>query len=453
MTYPLGAWALRTLRTIFKKRVSSSSIPELTSPEEHLWNPDAGTTGITAVKSQFLIAAKQVAADLGVDWKEVQHDVYDTNPNELMFTASGQTHSGIPSFNFVVSCKVHDSQRTEPKSYIRAGIEIEYEHATKWDIDDDITSMVGHPNYLIRWAGWAIHNFNLEHNPVNLKSRIGYHAIEVYGGDREDWSLTQFELLMKGLQSSRSKVTVLRLRHVSKNNWYRSYSYAIWAESGKWPGLWIFFYNMGGLDSGGWYSCYKWVEETIAELGNNVTVETHDINDRALVHFLLREDTLFRRSIHLSPFEPESLYPSLSLSDMFFSESDLGREAVETYKKAEDSFFVGDFEGALRDLRAAVQDALENTVQRQGIDISGIKDLDITKLVGMLVKADKLDGKLTSWFGAFTSFANLASHRTYPAEKELSNPQIRLRVLGTFVLGRHLLQEIGYCVKPTNHLT
>jgi hypothetical protein len=220
----------------------------------------------------------------------------------------------------------------------------------------------------------------------------------------------------------------------------------VWAESGKSRGLWIFFYNIGGLDSGGWHGDYEFVEGTIAILGKNATVENHDMKDRALINFLLRNDTLFLDSISLSPFEPESLYPSLSLHS--FSESELGHDAFETYKKAEASFIAADYEGALRDLRAAVQGALEYAAERHSIDVSGIKDPDVTNLSGILVNSGKLEGRLIPWFGAFTAFANLASHRAYPTEEELKSPRIRMRVLGTFVLGRQLLREIEYCVKP-----
>jgi len=424
----------------------------VTSIGENEWDPDAGTRGITAVKSQFLVAAKQVALDLGVNWGTVQRDEYDTNPDEFLLTASGQADSGSPSFDFVVTYRAEELHttiqaiRTEP--YVHASIEIEYVHATKFDLDEDLTPMVDQPNYLIRWAGWAIHKFNLKHNPVDLKSRIGWNSIEVYGGDRCDESLTQFGLLMKGLQASSSKVTVLRLRHVSNVDWYRSYSYALWAETEKWPGLWVFFYNLGGLDSGGWYSQYQWVEQRIADLGTHVNIETYDIEDEDLARFLLREDMLFRNSLHVDCFELESLCPVTPS----FVESDLGKKALETYMKAEESYWAEDYSGALRDLRAAVQDALENAVQRHNLDVSDIQNVNITKLAAKLVNERKLQGELTSWFGAFTSFANLASHGSYPTQEDLRNPQTRMRVLGTFVLGRQLLREIEYCVRLTGPL-
>jgi hypothetical protein len=358
----------------------------------------------------------------------------------------------VPNFGFSVSYKVKSLPETGDNPYVRADLEIEYERQMKWYIRKDITSMVNHPNYLIRWAGWAMHNFNLEHHPLDLERRIGESGVEVYGGDRLDESLTQFGLLVKGLRGSGSKVTVLKLRHVSEEIWYRSYSYAIWAETeearGLPRGLWIFFYNIGGLDSGGWYGDYKWVEKTIATLRKDVTVETHDVPARALINFLLRKNILFLRSIRLSPFEPESLYPLLSLPGSSFSESELGHDAFETYKKAENSFFAADYSGALRDLRAAVQDALEHAAKRLTIDVSAIEKPDVTNLAGLLVSKGKLEGRLTSWFGAFTSFANLASHGTYPTEIELQNPAVKMRVLGTFILGRQLLREIEYCIQP-----
>jgi hypothetical protein len=55
---------------------------------------------------------------------------------------------------------------------------------------------------------------------------------------------------------------------------------------------------------------------------------------------------------------------------------------------------------------------------------------------------------LTEWFKAFTSFANLAAHGGFPSKADWENPHIRMRVLGTFVLGRRLLIELDYCLHP-----
>ena len=65
-----------------------------------------------------------------------------------------------------------------------------------------------------------------------------------------------------------------------------------------------------------------------------------------------------------------------------------------------------------------------------------------------LVAANVLEQRLTTWFQVFASIANLASHGGYPNETELLNPQVRLRVLATLVLGRQLLIELKYCIRP-----
>ena len=43
---------------------------------------------------------------------------------------------------------------------------------------------------------------------------------------------------------------------------------------------------------------------------------------------------------------------------------------------------------------------------------------------------------------AFSSVANIASHKDFPSKKELDNPRLRERILLTFYLGLHLLDEL-----------
>jgi DNA-binding ferritin-like protein (Dps family) len=246
---------------------------------------------------------------------------------------------------------------------------------------------------------------------------------------------------MKGLQASNSRVTVLKFRHVDPNVWYRSYSYAIWAET-KISGLWVFFCGAGGLDSGGWYGDYKQIEQLIHDLGENVTVKDFDIKEQDLERFLLRKGIGFD-SLDSRDFDLESFH-----QDELFSLNSLGQEVSEAYKKLDESFWKGDYAGALRDLRAVVQDALEYVAEQRGVDVSGIREPDVTSLAGKLVGANVLDGRLTPWFQSFASIANVASHGTFPTEADWLNPQIRMRVLGTFVLGRQLLIELKYCLSP-----
>jgi len=405
-------------------------------------DPDSGGKRIDAVKSQFLLAVTQIASDLGIDVANVKYDSIEREDDpEFFFDAFGGASSGIPSFEFSVNNVRGFGPNRELELY--ATITIEYEQqAPAFAFKQDITSMVGRRDFLIRWAAWALHNFNLDHHPPNLESRIGDVYVRVCGLPQSMHPTgTEFQLLMKGLQAVNSKVIVLKFRHVDPGNGDRSYSYAIWAET-EFSGLWIFFCKAGSLDSGGWHQSYIRIEGLIHDLGANVTVENYDMRYRDLERFLLRRGAGFD-SLYSGDFDLESFHQS----ELFLLDS-LGREVSDAYKKLNESFWKEDYAGALRDLRAVVQDALEYVAQQRGVDVSGIREPDVTNLVGKLVGANVLDGRLTSWFGAFASYANFASHGTFPSNADWLNPKIRMRVLGTFVLGRQLLIELKYCLPP-----
>jgi hypothetical protein len=138
---------------------------------------------------------------------------HDHDP-EFFCDASGEASSGTPSFTFLVR-KRFQSGGPDRELKLQVALEIRYEeHATPFEFDQDITSMVTHPNFLIRWAGWAVHNFNLQHHPPNLDSLIGQNHVRVYSMPRSSYpTQAEFQLLMKGLHASNSKVTVLKFRH------------------------------------------------------------------------------------------------------------------------------------------------------------------------------------------------------------------------------------------------
>jgi hypothetical protein len=405
-------------------------------------DPDNGEKRIDAVKSQFSLAAKQIASDLGIDVANVEYDSIEREDDpEVFFDARGGASSGIPSFEFSVKSAFRGFGPNR-ELRLRAMITIEYEqHAPAFAFEQDITSKVGHQDFLIRWAAWAVHNFNLTHHPPNLESLIGDVYVRVCGLPQSlHPTETEFQLLMKGLQVSNSKVTVLKFRHVDPGNGDRSYSYAIWAET-EISGLWIFFCKAGGLDSGGWYQSYKRIEGLIHDLGANVTVKNFDMRYRDLERFLLRRgagfDTLYSGDFDLESFQHELL-----------SLDSLGGKVSDAFRKSEESFWKEDYAGSLRDLRAVVQDALEYVAQLHHIDLTSVKDPDVPNIAGKLVGANVLEGRLTPWFQSFASIANLASHGTYPTEADWLNPRIRVRVLCTFVLGRQLLIELQYCLPP-----
>ena len=53
---------------------------------------------------------------------------------------------------------------------------------------------------------------------------------------------------------------------------------------------------------------------------------------------------------------------------------------------------------ALRDLRALVQQALENLEKFKGIEFETLKDPDINKFAALMIEKKVLEGRLHSWF-------------------------------------------------------
>ncbi|MGH9923222.1 MAG: hypothetical protein ACRD38_10755, partial [Nitrososphaerales archaeon] len=124
------------------------------------------------------------------------------------------------------------------------------------------------------------------------------------------------------------------------------------------------------------------------------------------------------------------------------SEEAFGRDFVEAYSKFEERYAAKEYPQALRDLRALVQHALEISCQKKDIDISNMKEPDINKISGLLISNNVIDGRLQSWFHAFSSIANQAAHRVFPSNKDLERPNLTQRITVTFQLGTQLISEL-----------
>lgn len=396
------------------------------------WNPDTGTGGLDAVPKQFLTAVKQVSSEVGVDWEAVRYNVYDTNPGEFLFTSNGRSAMRNVEFDFYAKWITEDFYEKGTKPSIRTGIEINFDH-TRFELDQDLTSMVNHTNYLIRWAGWAIHCYNLEHHPVNLETCLGQNLIHLYGAPRERYpTMTEFRLLMMGLKSGNTKVNVLKFRHVDSGNWYRSYSYGIWAQdSPDGEGLWVFFCRAAGLDSGGWYGNYTEIEKLIQDLGDNATVLNYDIRLKDLEPFL------FKRSIESSEFY--SLYAPKSatvetpeyLFDVFVSHPEITKVSKQLF--GEGHYPQSIFEACK---------ALNKLVQSK----SGRGDLDGRELMSTVFKLtnpilalntirnqserDEQEGFMFLYMGAMEGIRNPGAHEI----QQLRDPRRALEYLGLISL-------------------
>jgi len=399
---------------------------------------------ISIARSRFVSAAKQIAADLGIEGGTINHDADDRDDdnNEFFWEASGAGVSGLPSFVlFLQRTYVGSDANREPSFHV--SLEVSYAEYTKpFEFDMDITATWEHPG-LVRWAAWAIHNFRLRHDPTKLESLFRDDYIRVCGVPKNRFpTLTELQLLMRGLQASNSSVAILKFRHVSVTDWYRSYSYAIWAETlaRGGSGLWVFFCDASGLDSGGAHGDYEFIEELIRDLGKRVTVKHYDVEYPVLERFLLRKGRSFNSYDYSFSLE------SLHRSELDFLEDEFGDEIAAVFCKSENSFWDRDYPGALRDLRAVVQDALVYVAKAWSVGLEEVSKPNIYQIAQKLIKTRVLDTRLAPWFEAFSSFANIASHGNFPSENDWKDPNTRARVLATFVIGRQLLLEMKYCL-------
>ena len=399
---------------------------------------------VEGLKSQFDPAARQIALDLGIDTEtlELAKKEYEGQA-DFFFRASGTSPSG-PSFIFNVDLEYEGSAaRINPE--VHAYLEITYEeYAPPFHFEQDIASMCGHPKFLERWAAWAVYTFHLRHKPINLENLFGDDYIRVWGAPLEPWpTMSEFKLLMRGLQNS-GPVTILKLRHVSDDFWDRSYSYAILADSIASQGLWIFFCDSSGLDSGGAYKHYRRIEQLIVDLGEKTTVKTYDVEYAALESFLLRKARNFNTDDDNFGLEALHRLELTSLGEIF------GPKVSDSFGKSEQSFWNTDYAGALRDLRAVVQDSLVVVAKARSIDLTRLEKPNINNIAKKLCDEKVLDNRLRAWFEAFTSFANIASHGNFPSDEDWKNINTRARVLSTFAIGRQLLLEMVYCLMETS---
>ena len=390
------------------------------------------------MKSDFVSATKQIAAELGINVRNISCDLkYERNSDFTWQSFSDEKTSAIPGFTLSLDLTYHwgDNGTLEPSVLLILDINYE-EHAQPFELEYTFPKA---QNYLriAGWVSWALHSFNLKYHPLNLENKFGDNSIRVYGlPKRRLETLTELYFLMKGLQASEHDVVVLKLRHVDPVDWFRSYSYAIWAE--KYSGLWIFFCDVSDLDSGGGRRDFAIIEKLIASLGKKVTVTTHDVSLPVLESFLLK----FGRSIN--SFDSNFSLQSLHNSELDDVEAVFGQAISENLKKANESFWNRDYGGALRDLRAVVQDVLELVAKMEAIDLSSISNPNVNKIAGKLIEGEALDGRLKAWFESFTSFANVASHKGFPSDEDWKDIVTRARVLATFTTGRQLLVEMKH---------
>jgi hypothetical protein len=392
---------------------------------------------VMSLLDDFKEAAEQIADDLGIDGTiEIDHS--ESNQG-FDFTAS--LFKRNRGFDLWLGGEIRDASQK-----MTASLSIDFqEGVAPYYFQEKIDYIAGHSDFLCRWAAWAVFRFKEAHEKVTLNSIFHEAEIRVYGIPGYcDPAEGEADLLFHGiLTKQKGKVIIYRFRHVEPPSGYlcRSFSYAVWVNPGGSPPFWVTFPDNCGLEGGRSRSTHHHFEKLIAMLKRKLEVEIKrfDVPYSELETFLLKNSTGF-----FSVFRDNDVDSLLH----YHGPSEVLKGSEEELEKFKESFQRKEYPQALRDLRALVQQAQENVAKLKELDCSSVQDPDVNKLGAFLIEKKVLDGRLRSWFSAFTSIANLASHRNFPTIEDMRDKVLRTRILLTFHLGVQLLEELDKTVKP-----
>lgn len=383
----------------------------------------------------FKKAAKEIAIDLEMNTRKLEIK-YDETP-KIGLDYFARLSEIDRMFEFHLSTETDEE---DPASGImKVSLQIYFRKDTPpyW-FSENINYMKNHPEFLSRWASWAIYNFRQEHQKINLQSLFYNSLLRVYTEEEID------PLFYGILAIQEDNIMIYKFRHIRRDDLYRSFSYAVYVKPKTNEYYWAVFPNVCGVDSGGAYRLYKHFENMIEMIKQklNVKIEMYNVDYNELKQFLIRQGVtsypIFREEsididyLHSCPLE------ALKGSEM-------------QYKKFVSRFEEMSYPQALRDLRALVQQALENIARLNNLDYSHIGEPNIKKLASFLIEKKKIEGRLLPWFEAFASIANIASHRDYPNSRDMEKQTLRFRILLTFYLGRQLIAELSATLRNSDY--
>ncbi|HJT10255.1 MAG TPA: hypothetical protein VJ771_05670 [Candidatus Nitrosotalea sp.] len=390
---------------------------------------------------QFKDASKQVCDDLGISYENVKAERYETQKMGVSYTSSGTANG--KEFDFYLKTETKQSDVTSGR--MSASLQINYdEGSAPFYFNENLDDLKSHSDFLSRWTAWAVFNFNLKHNPVNLESLFNEMDIRVYGIPRYTYpTMGEAHLLIGGInQFPSNKVLIYKFRHMDPSVKYRSFSYAFLVSHNNLHNFWVFFPNCGGLDSGGAGGDLRKMEELIGTIKTKVERKNFDIIYESLEKFLQKKAIGFRTELE---------YDDIHMSFAEPSEEAFGNDFVHSYSKFKERYDAKDYSGALRDLRALVQEAMEITCRKKNADLGNLKNRNIGNISGKMKDSQLIDESLYGWFFAFSAGANNASHRGYPTKQDMENHTLRQRVMVTFLLGTHLVDELESILCPPKY--
>lgn len=380
------------------------------------------------LREEFRRAAEGIAENLGYSGKIVYHFKESL---KIGLGYNARLSIGSEGFDFWIRTETNEEDPTSGD--MEATISIYFDPViSPFYLHEDITYLKGHSSFLSRWGFWAIYNFRLKHNGINLENVFHDSTIRTYTLPGHD--IDEIEIIMNHvLKVQENPLICYQFGHVDGEYKLRCFSYAFWVELEHNPGFWAFFPDYCGLDSGGSRIHYDFIEGYLKKIGEKVGIDRRrfDLDYQVLKMFLLKNTNHFYDA-HSKEYCNIIRYWMRPYGVLGGNERKL-EEFIQRYESE-------NYPQALRDLRALLQDTQEYVLREKSIEPS--EKADVNSLAHDLIQNHIIDGRLLSWFHAFASYANLASHGDFPNEQDLKNYTTEQRVHMTVKLGLHLMKEL-----------
>ncbi|MDE2588416.1 MAG: hypothetical protein KGL95_01950, partial [Patescibacteria group bacterium] len=307
-----------------------------------------------------------------------------------------------------------------------------------YHIHEEIKGIRTDSNFLQRWITMAILKFNTEFLSDELR-RLFYGAdLRVYGiPEYHTPTVHELTVFLNGVVKYVEKLTVYRIRHVRGGDLYRQYSFAFLVSNSMSP-LWVFFLKVGSPDSGGAKHDLDNIENLLVDVGKKIKLEINelDMDYNKLEWYLVENGMSFEKNLI------QLLYERSIFDKVYFSESIFGKELFNAYQKMVTHYKNSDYRSALHELRPLIQDAMKITCQRKSVDISDLKNPNVSNMVSRLIEADLLDGANQKWVEAFAHEPNQSVHFIYPTEEDLMKEDVKDRIMLSFQIGVYLISSL-----------
>jgi hypothetical protein len=299
-----------------------------------------------------------------------------------------------------------------------------------------------------RVTGAALHYYNLNKHPVELKNLFG--NVPMYTFNKPNGQIkAQIEVLLNGIPLGEGiELEVYKFRHVDRfKDYYRYYSYVFkfYTTNGS---LIVSFPWLGALDSGGAYSDLQFTDnkiKSVTDHGGTVKTFHYDIEYDKFENFFCLN------SINIV----NNLTPELEINQLKLpSFKAFGNDFKKEWDKFVRKFYQRNLRDAYGDIRRIVQDAMMITCVKKGIDFPEESNRNPNTLVGVLIQNHVLEGKFQEWTKAFTAFSNNGGHSIIePTERDLEDLILRKRIVLVIMLGIQLMEELQKSLEQENFNT